>query len=471
MKKFSFSFIFFLLVGNFLLFGCDSNDDGPVNPNPNPTNDLFNLDKIPEITLEISEQQWNLLLTNYDLNPKNETKVIAKYSYKLDGSTQVLDSIGLRLRGNTSRRRPEGITGQLHNATNPDWHHCHFGLDFKKFIKAQRFEGLKKLNLKWFKDDANYVREIYSYDLFRRYGIWTAPRASYCRLTIKVAGSTTPAYYGVYMMAESIDEEFIVNRKNQWSEAMGFMWKGGWAGNLNADFVQTSSIGVEDVKLNPANSTYFAYDLKTREEELPQAKTELIAFINNLNTKTGVDFQNWISQKMDIDLFLKTYAVNIMVGMWDDYWVNGNNFYFYMAPNGKAYFIPYDYDNTLGTSLLMPNSGTQNPLNWGPSSGRPLITKILAIPEYQAKFKLYIKELANSQNDLFDASKSMSRISLWQTKIGPYISNDTGEDMFLEDKPASWGNAPYYRLKSGNGLGGSSGAANYFSSRIQSIPW
>ena len=49
---------------------------------------------------------------------------------------------------------------------------------------------------------------------------------------------------------------------------------------------------------------------------------------------------------MDIPLFLKTYAVNLVVGMWDDYWANGNNFYFYFAPNGKAYFIPYDYYKT-----------------------------------------------------------------------------------------------------------------------------
>ena len=49
--------------------------------------------------------------------------------------------------------------------------------------------------------------------------------------------------------------------------------------------------------------------------------------------------------------------------MWDDYWFNKNNFYFYFDSNGKFYFIPYDYDNTLGTSSGM-NSGTQDMLNW-----------------------------------------------------------------------------------------------------------
>jgi spore coat protein CotH len=52
---------------------------------------------------------------------------------------------------------------------------------------------------------------------------------------------------------------------------------------------------------------------------------------------------------MDVDLFLKTYAVSVIVGMWDDYWAdNGNNYYFYFDSDGKVYFIPYDYDNSMG---------------------------------------------------------------------------------------------------------------------------
>ncbi|HLA56414.1 MAG TPA: CotH kinase family protein [Flavobacterium sp.] len=461
------------LLCTFALFACNDDDSGSETiPNPVlPASDLFKLDEVPEIELQFSLAQWNLLLTNYDLNPKNEKKVISRFTYKVNGVTTVLDSIGLKLRGNTSRRRPEGNEGELHNATSPDWHHCHFGLDFAQKRPDQRFKGLAKMNLKWFKDDADYVREIYSYDLFHRFGVWTAPRASYCRVTVKIDGDTTPAYHGVYAMLESVDEEFIAYRGSFWTPTPGFMWKGGYAGSFVPDFVSTNSMGVEDVKLNPALSLYYAYDLKTRKDELDAGKSQLTAFINDLNTKTGDEFQTWISQTMDVDLFLKTYAVNVMVGMWDDYWVNTNNFYFYFANNGKAYFIPYDYDNTLGTSELIGNSGTQDPLNWGPASGRPLVTKILGVTAYRDKYKTYIKQLADSNNDLFDPTKSMQRITAWQTMIAPYISNATGEDMVINDHPANWGNAGFYRLLSGNNEGGANGNANYFSSRIHSLPW
>ena len=67
---------------------------------------------------------------------------------------------------------------------------------------------------------------------------------------------------------------------------------------------------------------------------------------------------------MDVPLLLKTYAVNVAVGMWDDYWNNSNNYYFYFNPKGQFFFIPYDYDNTLGTSMdcgVIQDSGRKDP--------------------------------------------------------------------------------------------------------------
>lgn len=237
-----------LLFLSCFIVSCDKDPNEGTDPTPTDP-ELFRMEDIPEITLEFSLADWNALLSNYDLNPKNEKKVVANFDFKLDGNTISLDSIGLKLRGNTSRRRPEGDTGQAHNATAPDWHHCHFGLDFAKNRDAQRFVGLEKLNLKWFKDDADYVREVYCYDLFERYGIWTAPQASYCRLTIKVEGDAAPAYYGVYAMVESVDEDFIAKRAEHWNASPGYLWKCGYGDGGAADFVSTNSMGVEDVKI------------------------------------------------------------------------------------------------------------------------------------------------------------------------------------------------------------------------------
>lgn len=477
---------FYLFLVSTILIGCSKyenvlvleDDTKKDNKTEEKIFDLHKMEDLPEIKLTVPLKDWNELLFNFDKNEKNKEKVVSHFEFALNGTIIKKDSIGLRLRGNSSRVRPEGNPGEEHQISGTDWHHCHFGLDFNKFIKGQKFNGLKALNLKWFKGDANYVRNIYCYDLFERFGVWTAPQASYCKLTIQVEGDTNPAYYGVYAMMEAIDEDFIENRKQNWAIG-GNLWKCGYGRNdegesANASFKSNSSMGVEVVTLDGVGNRNYAYDLKTNKEEITQARAELSDFINNLNNKAGSDFENWIESKMDVSLFLKTYAVNVIVGMWDDYWVNANNFYFYMASDGKVYFIPYDYDNTLGISQIVSDAGTQDPLRWGTTNKteRPLINKILDINKYETEYKAYLKQLIDPSKDLFHYDKSIQRLTTWRNLIQNHIPNDTNEDMMIIDEPIWWSNADNYRLFTGDDRGkNSSGDANFFKSKAKSIYW
>ena len=60
-----------------------------------------------------------------------------------------------------------------------------------------------------------------------------------------------------------------------------------------------------------------------------------------------------------------------------------------------------------------------------------------------------------------DATSAMARIADWQSRIRNYISNDTGEDMQIEDKPADWGNIGDYNLMTPDN--------NYFMIKAQTI--
>ncbi len=427
-----------------LLISCAKDNDPVViiPPSVPKLDEIFDISKVTRITIEISTVEWNRLLTCFDINSANEEYVLADFNIDGSNSDIDLDSIGIRIRGNTSRRRPEGNEGEPHNQIAPDWHHAHYALNFKKYRKNQRFNNLEKINLKWFKDDANYVREVYCYDLFERFGVWTAPKSSYCLLTIKIKEDDKSAYFGVYQMIESIDEDYVVNRANSFTGTDGNLWKCSYGASLR--YPDRDRMGVEDITLNPNTVQTFIYDLKTNKKELEPAKDELASFISDFKAKSGVAFKNWVSGKIDVPLLLRTYAVNVMVGMWDDYWANNNNYYMYFDTDGKFYFIPYDYDNTLGTSLLM-DSGTQDFLNWG-NPNNPLIKKIINFPEYKALYVGYLRELVNAEKDLFYAPSSMARIENWQNMIRQNVPNDTGEDMSIDDYPANWANRPQYRL-------------------------
>ncbi|MDR1543403.1 MAG: CotH kinase family protein [Prevotellaceae bacterium] len=469
-------FIIFLCCG-VSLFACKTSNPLDDNPDDKDTTNtentvlnsdyLFDIEKVAEVRLDVSEQEWNRFLHNFDLNMSNEECILARFTYKKGNDVFTLDSVGLRLRGNTSRRRPEGTFGENHNAQNPDWHHAHFVIKFQEYKKEQLFCENDRLTLKWFKDDAAYCREVYCYDLFRRFGVYTAPRVAYTRLIINVAGDSNPAYFGAYVLLEGVNDSYLENRKKtgKFLSANGNLWKANWGANLSPSSMENKNFGVEKIDLNPDNSQYFVYDLKTNKKQLETARTQLQNFVNNMNPlpSGSQELKEYLLQNVDIDIFLRAYAVNVMVGMWDDYWINTNNFYFYFDQNGKFLFIPFDYDNTLGTSYIIENSGAQNPMQWGDlGSDRVLMRKIMSIPEFKAQYRNYLLELAENP-EYFKPESSIARITRWQSMISPYVSNDTNEDMNIIDKPADWGNCPFYRLLSGNDN------TNFFKAKVKSL--
>ena len=407
----------------------------------------------PEITLTVSKDEWNRMLATYDQN--SQTKQYFKGDVTFFNGTQTYEfkEAGWRLRGNTSRRRPEGNGGEMHQSNNTDWHHFHVQMNFRKYHKdsAHTINGVRKVHLKWFKDDPTYVREMYCYDLFRRYGVWTAINDIYCRLWIKVEGDSKATYYGVYEMLETIDDEYLKVRSDKFGSHKGNLWKCSNISQGSADlkdYSNNSKFG-----LDQDTDEEWPYELKTENYSFESAKSQLVDFMKKLNSKSGQDLHDWLGEIIDIPLFLKTYAVNVTVGMWDDYWNNGNNFYMYFTSGGtegyKFYFIPYDYDNSLGTSQAcgrLSDSGRDTPLKWGSNTQHPLVNNIIQFDDYKALYVGYLKELVDSSKGYFDQSSSVSRIRAWQNKISPYVSNDTGEDMEIKDRPASWGNRGEYRL-------------------------
>ncbi len=423
---------------------------------------VFDLNVVPSITILISSNDWNTLLTNYDKNNYNETMVQADFKFEKGGVTYNYLNIGFRLRGNSSRERPEGTLGELHDPAAPNWHHAHFKIDLDQFnVTGTNFYKLDGFNLKWCKDDPSYVREVYCYNLFQKAGVWTAPLVSYTKVYVKIKEDPSAAYFGIYEMIEPIDQKFINARFPNELEN-GYLWKCLWGANLSVSSI--SGMGMEVIDPDNNSLSYRpCYDLKTQKTNFNAAKTQFEAFINNLNTKTGADFVTWIKSAMDVDLLLRYLAVNNLVGMWDDYWKNnGNNYYLYFDTAGKCYFIPYDYDNTLGNgTTYYGNTGTENIVHWGPDPGPVLFNKILAVTEFSNTYVTYIKQFINKNNDLFDFVKSTNRIKQWQNLISADVANDTGEDMAVSDTlTAGWTDFNYYKLLSGNVN------INYFKTRI-----
>ena len=427
-----------------------------TNPDPEPEKTgveyVWDMDALPEIHIAISEDEWNRLLTLYDGNSGTKQYISAQhFTFIQKGEYTEIDSIGVRLKGNTSRRRPEGVRGEMHDSINPQLRHVHFGINLRKYVKdnAHTVKGVRKMHIKWFKDDVAYVREVFCYNLFRQAGVWTASRDNYCRLWLRI-GDEAEKYYGIHEMIEPIDENYLKQRADttMFSSSNGNLWKCKYVGQP-----ATLAQGYDgDYWYDDDSDANHTYTLHTNTKRFENARDQLVDFQLKLNGKGYESFYEWIQEVCDVDLLLRTYAVNVAVGMWDDYWNNANNYYLYFNTediyNYQVYFLPYDYDNTLGTSHHVGNqtdSGRQNPLEWGVQSNR-LIQRLMDYDDFKAKYIAYLKEIVADQSDLMYCTDAIERIQEWQNKIRDYVSNDLGEYMEIEDRPASWGNHPEYRL-------------------------
>ncbi|MBQ3025383.1 MAG: CotH kinase family protein [Spirochaetaceae bacterium] len=455
---------------------------------------IFNPDALGQMVLVFDRSEWDKHLSYCDLNMNHEESVVAKgFYFTKDNKEWYFNDIGFRIRGNTSRRRPQLGNGKGNN----DYVQAHFALDFEEWTDEDKklADCMKGVILKRFKDDATYSREVYAYNLFRQNGIWIAPRAAYTRLIIQIQesdGTFETVDYGVYSMIEEIKKQFLKERTTETggylSSNKGNLWKCLYKVS-GSDFVynNANSIGeekIEAIEDDSGNITGFSiqnfdYDYKGDNDLEEDGKPQILAFmeeLNNLpNCTDGVNdsadkekITKFYNEKMAGDLFLRTYAINVVLGMWDDYWINNNNFYFYFDEDGKAYFIPYDYDNSLGVCHLGVDAGKANPYTWGDlTDGKhPLIQKILQVPEYMKLYQKYLLEYSN-ENSFFDDDKSIARIKKWHSMIGPYIfsKNLVYSDTTTEfiDKPAGWGDSyKDYTIYT-------PGEMNYFTVRQKSI--
>ena len=319
---------------------------------------IFNNQTLGETTIVIKRSEWNKLCDDYRYLYKNENFVCAdSYTYEKDGQKWVIKNVGFRLRGNTSRYCPQGLdNGREQGQMNADWNadyyntegvennryrQVHFKVDFEEFaadgVDVKMADCMKCVALK--RMDASCTREIFCYDLFHRYGIWTAPRASHTKVIIKIiediknpsaAEATTTVNYGVYEMFEEVNKQSLKARdkdentsKNAWQNSKGNLWK--CSNDLTIG--HSREMGVEDIRIihsyegrptgfqtngreNGDRVGYvwkqYSLDLKTNKDNFSAASAELRGFIQELNALPNTDDES------DIDSILtSTFGINL----------------------------------------------------------------------------------------------------------------------------------------------------------------
>lgn len=324
----------------------------------------------------------------YD-NPSSDTLFLAQVHFKNSELDEIIDSVGIGIRGNTSRESAKKS----------------FKLSFNTFVSGRKFYSLEKINLNGEHNDPSIVRSKLCWDLFNTIGV-KSTRSSHAAVYIN--GN----YYGLYISVEHIDENFI---KKNFPDDSGNLWKCLFGADLNYISSDPNSykIGSGDSRV---------YNLKTNEAEDDFTKlAELIDFLNNSSDET---FRNEVFSKIDVASVMNYFAVNVITGSWDDYWSLSNNYYLYHEPSMNKFFvIPYDYDNTFGVDWSNIDWASVNPYTFGKVDNgyRPLIERFLQFPEFHNLFTHFIEFIINQR---FNTSLSGYEIYQLKNKIQSWAEND-----------------------------------------------
>lgn len=351
-----------------------------------PAFDLPFQNEVASVYITLSEASFDALF--HPDSVWSDYEHPAGFVYQSLAWTDTVDQVGFRLRGNTSRTAGKKS----------------FKVSFDRFDPDQQWLGLNKLNLNGEHNDVSMMRARNAHVFFNESGV-PASRANHVKLFIN------GVYRGLYTNVEHIDGEWLESRI---PHAHGNLWKCTYPANLHYNGPDGS-----DYQFTPSWSSTRVYDLKTN--EAADDYQALAHFIDVLNNATLSDLPCALEDCFDVDSYLRAAAAEILVGHWDNYIGNQNNFYLYSrSQDGRLTYLPYDVDNTLGVQWF-GNWIVQDPYDWT-EAYRPLYTRLMQVPLYRDLFTWHLYDLLN---DGFDGDTFEARSSSWQAMAVEAAAQDT----------------------------------------------
>ena len=317
-----------------------------------------------------------------------------KASVTIDGVT--LDTIGIRYKGGST----------FENAQEK----FSIKLDFNEYVKGQKYDGLKKLNLNNNLFTPTGIRSKLAYDIMDRMGV-AAPRESFAKVYVN------NSYRGIYSIVEQIDKTFV--KSNFTPDSIGYLHK---AYGLSFDYNTGAYTTYEDMR--------WAAPLKTKKNE--DNYQPLQDFIITATNTPASNYQNVMDNEFDTDGFIKQTAVTMIIDDRDHYCWSAWNFYMYLDPDQNKWFmIPWDYD--LSFSILPQIT---DPVTFG--SNCYLTQRMIdEIPEYKNQ---YFQSLCDVINEGMDSTWVMNRIDELadllrdEVEADPYNTLDGNSfDYYLEN--------------------------------------
>lgn len=347
---------------------------------------LFAGDTVHEIELTFAQPDWWEQLTDNFEDFDDPPYLLASLAW----NGGALDSIGVRFKGNSSYWAYYGLKKS-------------FKLDLDEFVSGQELDGLDKLNLNNCFLDASFVREKCAYELCDALGE-AACRTNYAALSIN------GEYWGLYLLVEQPDQEFLESRFGSGEE--GNLWKGEPYGSLEW-------LGADEALYHDD------YELKTN-EELDDWST-LVDFVDVVNNVPLSALPDSLHNRLDAASALAMLAVDVFTVNLDSYLGRCANYYLYHRDlDDRFAFFKWDQNEAWGIynqnmSLQQLKQLDPHWSNPQPNAERPLAEQLWQVPGYD---EVYLGHLRRLMAGAAQPDTLLARMEALRDMIRPWVEAD-----------------------------------------------
>jgi hypothetical protein len=337
---------------------------------------FFDTSRLVKIDLKVDPGDWNKLRVQHrslvktlrtDIPPSEREKPFdyVPANLAIDGTDVGKVAI-----------RKKGFVGSLdHNRPS-------FKIQIDKYEKKKMFAGVDTLTLNNNKQDGSRVHQLVGYQFFRAAGL----PASHCNLAlVSVNGKSL----GVYSNVESLDKHHF---RRAFKSAKGTLYEG-----TVCDFHVHSLVRFER-KFGPKKA---------------------IAFIKNASIALDSDDRSILGKlgrHLDLDRFYRYWATEVLIGHWDGYVSNKNNYFVYFdSKSERLHFLPWGLDQLATDRNMFWRQGFDPPKSVKADAAIP--RRLYKNPEARKKYFAAMRSLLD---EVWDEEKLVAQIDNLQAMINPH---------------------------------------------------
>ena len=268
--------------------------------------DVFPTDRVLDIQITVSEQDWNkirfqsrnfvgALQESRQFKPIDHPYTYVEANVSIDGV--VFPKVGIRKKG--------FIGSQNHGRPS-------LKIKLNHVHKDGEIEGLTNLTLNNNQQDTSQVSQFMGYALFNAIGS-PAPRCAYAKVTVNGKN------LGLYSHVETMRTPLL---KRAFGNSKGVLYEG-----TVVDFHKEWENSFEHKRGDDA-----------------KGRQKIIALIDVLAADEVTE--RAIAEYVDLDSFYRFWVTEGLLGFWDGYSGNNNNFFVYLNPETDTFhFLPWGADS------------------------------------------------------------------------------------------------------------------------------